>query len=188
MTERGYLPRRVARTGNGPRGAVAGTIALIAVLLAAGCGDRTAVTEGGPAAVRRTIPAVDGQQIQLCTDTAGDGGAADLLSVVSTYAQHQVFIAFSFAAALPSGSATLALESATPPRRIRIGLRDALPATVIMETADSTATAAHPDEVVHVAGAEVHVVLPAVTVPADARGWQVAVTVGTAADACGPRG
>lgn len=185
MTERGCPPRRAARTGNGPRDAVAGTIALIVVLLAAGCGDRTAVTEGGSAAVRRTIPTVDGQPIQLCTDTAGDGGAADLLSVASTYAQQQVFLAFSFAAALPSGTATLALESASPPRKIRIGLRDALPAAVVMETADSTATAAHPDEVVHVAGAAVHVVLPAVTVPADARGWQVVVTVGTAADQCG---
>jgi hypothetical protein len=186
VTARGRVPRRVARTGNGPRGAVAGTLALLVLFAAAGCGGRAAITAGGSTAVRGGGTAADGRLVPLCTDAAGDGGSADLLSAATGYGQDQAFLVFSFATAVPSGAATVTLASATGQRRVRIGLRDDRPVSVVMETADSTATAAHPDEVVHVAETEVHVVLPAVTVPPQAHDWQVTVTAGTTRDICRP--
>ena len=173
------LRRRVARAGTGPR-RVAATAAVLSLMLASGCSARAAANRS-PAAPA-TPPA--GQPVGVCADAAGDGGAADLLSVTAITAGQQVFLAFAFAADVPPGAATLTLRSASPQRQVRIALRDAQPVTVTMEAGDSTAASAHPDEVVHVAGADVHVVLPDVMMPAGARGWSVVTTAGSARDVC----
>jgi hypothetical protein len=165
-----------ARTGHGPRRAAAAAVAL-SVLLAgsSGCGEQ-------PVAA---APPAD-QPVELCSDAAGDGGAADLLSITRVTAAEQIFLAFSFVTELPAGPVTLTLRSPSPLRVVTIALRDGRPVAATMEAGDSAATAEHPEEIVHVAGADIHVVLPAVMMPAESRGWTVVTTAGSARDECGP--
>jgi hypothetical protein len=183
------LRRRAARAGNGPR-RVAATAVALSLLLASGCSSRASATEteagarAGAAGAPTALPSA-GRPFAVCQDAAGDGGAADLLSVTAITAEQQVFLAFAFAADVPPGPVTVTLQSASPERQVQIALRDAQPVTVVMRTADRTASAANPDEVVHVAGADVHVVLPDVMMPPQARGWNAVTTAGAARDVCG---
>jgi hypothetical protein len=185
----GRIRCRAAWTGNGPRRAAA-TVATLGLMLAgaSGCSSRAAVTASAaadaPAAGAPTALPAAGQAFVVCSDSAGDGGAADLLSISAVNAEQQVFLAFAFAAPMASGTATMTLLSSSPQRQIRIGLRDGKPVVVEMVTANSTATAAQPDEVVHVAGADVHVVLPDMMMPREARGWRAVITAGSARDVC----
>lgn len=176
MTDR--LRVHLARAGHGPR-RVAALVVAGSVLLAGvtGCGADGAAPVAQPDNGR--------QPVTVCSDPAGDGGSVDLLSITAAPGAEQVFLAFSFAAAMPAGAATLGLRSAGSDRQVEIGLRDGQPTGVVMRAGGNTATAAHPDEVVHVAGPDVHVVLPGVMMPAEAHDWSAETTAGSARDRCG---